>query len=96
MSKRQKIISFAIFLFTFSVFIHPSTSSSLACTNPSCLTLLPPVCYTEEMYNSDNDEEHVSGEKMQDGDTKIEIRFKIIEIFTVWFEKLFKKINYDR
>lgn len=92
MSKRQKFILVAVFIFTFSIFIHPSTISSHACTNSSYLTLLPPICYTEEMYNNAKDsEEHLSEENLQDDNIKIEIRFKIVELVVRWFEKILNK-----
>lgn len=93
MSKRQKLILITVFLFTFSVFIYPVTIDSFACTGPSYLTLFPPICYTEEMYDTEHDSENVTGEILHDDDTKIKIRFKIAEIVAGWFEKIFKKTH---
>lgn len=91
MSKRQKLILITVFLFTFSVFIYPATADSLACTSPSYLTLFPPICYTEEMYGTEDGSEHVTGEILRDDDTKIEIRLKIVELVVELFEKIFKQ-----
>lgn len=95
MLKHQKLILIAIFLFTFSVYTYPSKSVSLACTSPY-LTLFPPICYTDEIYDiqdSDNNSQHINSAILHDDNTKIEIHFKLFDVVVKLFNKMFKKQN---
>lgn len=94
MLKKHLLTLVAIFIFTFSIFIYPVSGSANANTKSGILTLFPPICYTDEMYQIKDDNDciqHPSNSILHDNNTNIEIRFKIVDIFMTFVKKMFKK-----
>ncbi len=86
MSKRRILTLTAIYLLIFSIFIHPAPANAVLTSSP--LALFPPICYTQEMYQMPDDEKP-NHEVMTDDETKIEIRFKVVDVIVSLFKKLF-------
>lgn len=94
MLKSHRLILIAVFLFTLSVYMYPTKNVSLACTSSPYLTLFPPICYTDEIFDiqdNDNNEQHPNSDVLHDDNTKIEVHFKIVDVMIKLFNKIFKK-----
>ena len=95
MKYKQFLLSTALLTFAISLMIYPAKASA-SCVRPNMpaittsYTLLPPLCFVNEMYETeDKDTEITPEEIISDETVVVKVKFKLFEIIKEFFSRIF-------
>lgn len=95
MKCKKALLSAALLAFAIGAMIYPANASSYVKPNLNSssisYTLLPPLCFVDEMYEFDDKDEQITAEQIiSDEKVEVKVKFKLFEVIKSFFGRLFR------
>ena len=94
MKYKQFLLSIALLTFAISFMIYPTKATAITAPSiPASIsgyTLLPPLCFVNEMYETEDESADITPEEIiTNENVVVKVRFKIFDVIKNFFDRFF-------
>lgn len=93
MKYKQFLLCAILTLFAVSLMIYPVSASAAITPNSgvsTSFTLLPPLCFVNEMYETEDENTEITPDEIiSSDDVVVKVKFKLFDIIKDFFDKVF-------